>query len=181
MQPCSSMCARSVSAAVAVLDSPARAAFHHAAQFVHGYGQRARGADAGGHVAEELVHEFAQPRLDLLACEPRRHQPHAAVDVVADTAGRDDSLLEIKRRDATDREAVTPMDIWHRERRGDDAGQVRDVGGLLRCFVANDLRDHLLGRVNARRHTHAAGLRQFPEVIGELADVVVHGVVKGRK
>ena len=49
-------------------------------------GQRTRGADTGGHIAEELVHEFAQPRLDLLACEPRRHQPHAAVDVVADAA-----------------------------------------------------------------------------------------------
>jgi hypothetical protein len=110
-------------AAVAVLDSPARAALHHAAQFVHGYGQRTRGADTGGHVAEELVHEFAQPRLDLLACEPRRHQSHAAVDVVADAAGRDDSLIEIKCRDATDREAVTPMDIWHCERRGDDAGR----------------------------------------------------------
>ena len=82
-------------AAVAVLDSPARAALHHAAQFVHGYGQRTRGADTGGHVAEELVHEFAQPRLDLLACEPRRHQSHAAIDVVADTAGRDDSLIHV--------------------------------------------------------------------------------------
>src|SRR4029077_10829295 len=105
-------------AAVAVLDSPARAAFHHAAQFVHGYGQRTRGADTGGHVAEEAVHKFAQPRLDLLACKPRRQQSHAAVDVVADAAGRDDSLIEIECRDATDREAVTPMDIWHRERRG---------------------------------------------------------------
>ena len=66
------------------------------------------------------------------------------------------------------------MDIWHRERRGDDAGQVCDIGGLFGCFVSNDLRHHLLGRVNTRRYTHAAGLRQFPEIVGELADVVVH-------
>src|SRR4029077_369147 len=46
-------------ATVAVLDSPARPAFHHPTQFVDGHGQRTGGADTSGHIAEAVVHALA--------------------------------------------------------------------------------------------------------------------------
>ena len=66
----------------------------------------------------------------------QREQAHAAVDVVADAARRDDAVRELGRRDAADREAVALVDVGHRQRRLDDPRQRRHVLQLLERAVA---------------------------------------------
>ena len=56
------------------------------------------------------------------------------------------------------------MDIRHRKRVFDDAGKMCDIRRLLRCVVIADGVDHLLRGINSGRHSHAALLRDLPQV-----------------
>ena len=83
--------------------------------------EAARPADARGHVAEQILDQRAQMRLDLAVEEVDAHQADAAVDVVADAAGRNDAaFVRIGGADAADAEAVAPVDVRH--------GQAGDAG-----------------------------------------------------
>ena len=54
---------------------------------------------ADGHAARDLVHErLARGRRARRRSSGRREQPHAAVDVVADAAGRDDAVGRLASR-----------------------------------------------------------------------------------
>ena len=71
--------------------------------------------------------------------EVRPHEADAAVDVVADAAGRDDAALgRVGRRDAADAEAVAPVDVRHRQAGALDAGQHRDVRDLVGGLILAD-------------------------------------------
>ena len=56
--------------------------------------ERAALAHAGGDRPRELVHERLHPGADLVHGEWEHEQAHAAVDVVADSAGRDDAVRD---------------------------------------------------------------------------------------
>ena len=85
------------------------------------------------------------PRLDLVQRQVRAHQPHAAIDVVADAAGRDHAPFgRIGRADAADAEAVAPMDVGHGEAGHLDARQKGHVGHLLRGLIVANLLDQPL-------------------------------------
>jgi len=63
------------------------------------------------------------------------------------------------------------MDVGHRVRRGDDAGQVGDVGDLLDCSILGGLDDQLLGGEHDPRHQHPVRLRDLPTIVVEAPEV----------
>jgi len=91
--------------------------------------------------------QIGQTRADVAALEPARQQAHAAVDVVAHAAGRQHALVGVEGGHPADREAVAPVDVGHRDRVAQDAGQVGDVDHLLGAAVLADVGDELCRRV----------------------------------
>ena len=104
-------------------------------------------ADAGGNVAKELIHQRPDPILDVAPRQVGAQQPHAAVDVVADAAGRDHApFLGVGRGHSADAEAITPVDVGHGQAGLLDAGQGRHVDDLLGPLVLLDLLDQACRR-----------------------------------
>jgi hypothetical protein len=68
---------------------------------------------------------------ELVVLDRQSEQAHPAVDVVADSSGRDHAVIDRRRGYAPDREAVALVDVRHRQRGIDDAGQRGDVRQLL--------------------------------------------------
>ena len=94
----------------------------------------------GRDVAEHLVDQLLQPRLNVVKLQMGREDARAAVDVEADTAGRDYSVFRAHRSDAPDREPVAGMDVRHRHRVLHDAGERGDIGDLIERLVVRHLR-----------------------------------------
>ena len=144
---------------------------HQPPQFLGGEAIRPALADAGGNLAEEGVHQGVDPRLHVAQREVGGHQPHAAIDVVAHAARRDDAAFQrIGRADAADAEAVAPVDIGHGQAGHLDARQEGDVGHLLRGLVVADLLDELFIGEDAAFGAHAdlVRLRDPPDAFGDL-------------
>ena len=96
--------------------------------------------------ARDLVDERLLAGASSSAVNGPDQQAHAAVDVVADPARRDDAVGGLGRRKPADREAVALVDVRHRHRRLDDAGQRGDVLELLqRAVVADRVEDLAIG------------------------------------
>ena len=94
-----------------------------------------------------------------------RKQTHAAVDVISDTAGRDDAaFLGVSGSHAANTEAVTPVDIGHGQAGLLDAGQGRHIDNLLRPLVVLDLLDQpVIGEDDAvNAHVGAVTLGNSP-------------------
>jgi hypothetical protein len=92
---------------------------------------------AHGDVSHQLVDQRHDQRPGVGEREVRPHEPHAAVDVVADAPGRDDAAGgRVGAADAPDTEAVAPVDVGHRQARQLDPRQEGDVGHLLGRPVA---------------------------------------------
>ena len=72
-----------------------------------------------------------QLRPDRRHVDVAAQQAHAAPDVVADPARRDDAVVDAERGDAPDREPVPPVDVGHGVRSPDDPRQAGDVTNLL--------------------------------------------------
>src|SRR5262249_3537509 len=80
-------------------------------------------AHAGGYRRVEGVEEALEARRHVRRGQPRAHEAHAAVDVVADTARAHDATLRRIRGDyPADRKPVALMDVGHGERSAHDAG-----------------------------------------------------------
>src|SRR5262249_31080825 len=65
----------------------------------------------GGDRARQLVHEPFATLAEVVDRERQREQADAAVDVVADTAGRDDAVGKLGCREPADGKAVPLVDI----------------------------------------------------------------------
>ena len=86
--------------------------------------------------------EFLDARLDVGGRQVRPDEADAAVDVVADAAGRDDAALRrVGGRHAADRKPVAPVDVGHGQAGPLDAGERGHVGHLLGGVVVADLLD----------------------------------------
>ena len=97
-----------------------------------------------------------EPRPHVLVHEVGAHQPHAAVDVVADAARRNHAPFgRIGGRHAADAEAVAPVDVGHGEAGHLDARQEGDVGHLLGGLIGANLLDQPLVGEDAAFDLHA--------------------------
>ena len=97
-------------------------------------------------------------------------QPHAAVDVVAHTARRDDAAdCGVGGAHAADAEAVAPVDVGHGEAGHLDAGEAGDIGHLLGGSIAAQLGDHpLVGEDQAvDEHARLIAFRNPPRAFVE--------------
>mmetsp|Transcript_68787 Transcript_68787/g.212716 ORF Transcript_68787/g.212716 Transcript_68787/m.212716 type:complete len:231 (+) Transcript_68787:1015-1707(+) len=96
-------------------------------------GDDALGAHAHGDVVEERLREALLQGLHVRVEEIRSHQPHAAVDVEANAAGRDDRLrvAHVKGRDVADGKAVAAVDVGQTDGVLADARQGGHVADLL--------------------------------------------------
>jgi len=84
------------------------------------------------------VYERFLATAELPSGQRQGEQPDAAVDVVADPAGRDHAVGQLRRGHGADGEAVALVDVRHRDRGLDDAGQGGDVLELCERVVAAD-------------------------------------------
>src|SRR3970282_941240 len=126
---------------------------HDAAEGLLGEAHEALGAHAGRHGPEERTDELRDAGAHLPLAEAGPDQAHAAVDVEADAARRNHTVLGVEGRDTADRETVAPVAVRHAERRADYAGQAGDVRHLLEDAVIH-LAEQRLGIVDAAGTPH---------------------------
>jgi hypothetical protein len=93
------------------------------------------------------------------------HEPHAAVDVEADAARRDDAVGGVHGRHAADGKAIAPVDVGHGETRFDDPRQRRDVGDLVKRLVAAGDREQLVAGVDKPGHAHVPLGREAKDIL----------------
>jgi hypothetical protein len=156
--------------AVAVFDHPVRAFEHDLAQVGAAGLDETLTAEACGHIAEDLVEQLFQARAYLLFSEVGAQQANPTIDIVPNPPRRNDAFLHVHRRHATDREAVAPVDVGHRNRVAHDAWQKRHIRHLLRRLVLLDLLNHRLAGEDETVHAHArlVAFRNAPAVLVDL-------------
>ena len=138
--------------------------------------QSSRGTHSAGHVVEKGRHHVADFVANLADFQIRAQQPHPAVDVVANTSRRNDPSVHVERGHSSDRKPVPPVNVRHGQRVLLDSGEGRHVRHLLRRVVLADVRDHLLGGVDASRHAHLPLAGNLPHVVVHLSQLVAcHG------
>ena len=158
--------------AVALLDRPQGAAGEHLVHFERREPQLALAADSGRDPPGQHVGQFLLVALDLVVGQAGAKGPHAAGDVEADAAGRDDAAgVRIERRDAADGKAVAPMGVRHGVRGLHDPRQGRDVRRLLVDLLVH-LPDQLLIREDDHGHPHPAERLDPPLGLGLLLQLL---------
>ncbi len=121
------------------------------------------GAEPSRDPPIQLRHHLAAAGGELPLRVRRAEQADAAADVEPDPARRHHAAVgDVGRGDTADREAVPPVDVRHRHRRGLDAGEVGDVGDLRDGPVLLCLGEEPLRREHDARDPHAALRSQFP-------------------
>ncbi len=137
------------------LDRPGGAAREHPVRLDGVERDRPFAADPRRDVARELVREVFLHGRQVAHGEPGEHRAHAAGNVEADAARRNDpALAGIECRHPANGEAVAPMRVRHRIGRLHDAGEPRDIGRLLVDLVVHRA-DEVLIRKDDGRHAHA--------------------------
>ena len=151
---------------------------HQLAEFLGIEAILAAAADAGRHLAKQLFDQRLEVRLDVVEHQVRAHQPHAAVDVVADAAGRDHAPFgRIGRAHAADAEAVAPMNVGHGQAGVLNARQKRDVGHLLGGLIVLDRVDQLVVGEDQAIDAHARLVR-FGNPPASVVDALERSVVE---
>src|SRR5262249_25271625 len=111
--------------------------------------------DPGRDCVEQGADQLADLILYVAVEEARADEAHAAVDVITDPARANDApFCRVGRRNAPDAEAVTPVDVRHGGTGADDAGQIRDIGDLIRGLVLLELFQQLIVGVDYARNAH---------------------------
>jgi len=88
----------------------------HTLELRRGELQRAGGANPTGHVLVERCHQPIHVGSQSLCLNAGAQQPHAAVDVIADSAGRDHAVRQSGGHHTADGKAIALMHVWHRQR-----------------------------------------------------------------
>jgi hypothetical protein len=105
--------------------------------------------------AKQTVDQPLHVRLDVLVKQVRTKQPDAAVDVISNPSGRDDSaFLRVGRADSADGESVSPVNVRHGQARELDSGQSRDIGNLVGSLIVPHLLDQLVTCVDQTVDAH---------------------------
>src|SRR5262249_27070704 len=117
-------------------------------------------ADTRWHTAKKFLDQFAVYPLHILKPKVRANDAHAAVNVVAHAARRNHTpFARIRRCHAANREAITPMNVRHRQARLLNTRQRRYIRHLLGRLIASNLIDQVLIGVDYAVHAHARFVR----------------------
>ncbi len=157
----------------AVIEQRSRALLQNPVELRPPQAQRPLAMGAGRDRPRDLVHELLAALTEVLGLEGQSQQSDPAVDVVAHAAWRDDALGGVECGKPSDREAVSLMDVRHRDGRVDDPRQSGDVLELLERKVVGDRIEHLPVGEDAGRHAHVRARRggDLPELIVDPAEV----------
>ena len=152
---------------VTQLHQTRRAAFQHGIEVRSLHRQPAAPAHAGGDFAVERRAQFRKLGMNFADRHVRAQQPHAAIDVVADSARRDDSILGIERGHAAYGKPVALVNVRHGQGVAHDARQRGHVDELLERAVRGDLVQHVVRGIDARGHAHvrAVAARNLPQPV----------------
>src|SRR5206468_4759269 len=151
---------------IALRHRPARAVAQQPFFILLGkFGDRALRTDAGRNERKEDVDDARQFLFDLLEDQTGLHQAYASIDVVADAAGRDDAVVEIHRRDATDGKAVAPVNVRHGERIADDAREMRHVHHLAQTIIFLKSGHESFRAIDTPRHLQATLASALPTTL----------------
>ena len=103
-----------------------------------------------------------------------RKQADPTIYVIPDAAGRDHPARQPGGHHTADGEAVALMDVRHRQRLADDAGQGRRVDQLFERSVLQRLLQNVVVRVKMSRHAHVVPefLRHFVDMLVDLFQIV---------
>jgi hypothetical protein len=154
--------------AVAALDAPPGPLEHHVAKRLGRQVDEPTGPDARRHGGEEGVDQLAEARPDLGLGEIGAQHAHAAVDVEADAARRDDPRVGAEGGHAADREAIAPVAVGHAERGPDDPGEARDVGHLLEDALVHPGQEGLRGvDPGGDQHPGLLARGDLPDAVGD--------------
>ena len=116
---------------VAGLHGPTGTLFHNLGQFAVAQFYSPASSDPSRNVTVKGIGKIRCHSPQIALDEWRRQQPYAAVDVESDAARRYHAVLTVCRRNSADGKTITPMNVRHRNRRSQDAGQSRDVRDLF--------------------------------------------------
>ena len=158
--------------AEAFVHRPASAIFENL--FKHGAGELeilAPGTHPRRDVVEQGIDQVIHAAGHLLPLQLGAEQAYAAIDVVADAAGRDDAVYRVKGRHAADGEAVAPMDVGHGHGGPHDSRQGGDVGHLLEALILLDGGQHLPGTEDQPPGAHFAFPGNLPAIVVELLEL----------
>ncbi len=134
-------------------------------------------ADAHGYVTVERVRQAAPERLYIAHRQTRVQRAHAAGDVKADAAGRNDpALIGVECSHTADGKAITPVGVRHHETRRDDARQLSHVDRLLVDFLVH-APNQLAVAVDDSGNAHAPAGVYAPNVVRDLRQSIqIHRV-----
>jgi hypothetical protein len=111
-------------------------------------------AGSGWNRTGDLVDERLEAVAEVVRVVRQSEEPHAAVDVVADAAGRDGAVGELHRGDTTHGEPVPLMDVRHGERCAHDPGERGYVLKLLQRPIATHRLEQLAVGEDPRGDAH---------------------------
>ena len=100
-------------------------------------------------------------------------ESNAAVDIVADAAGGNDSFIQVKAGYSPNGKAITPVNVGHGDGRADDAGQASNVGDLIEALVFSDVGHQRLVSEDDAVRIHPPFLRDSPRAVIDLLEL--HG------
>src|SRR5262249_5256635 len=106
------------------------------------------------HVALDLRCQPRQVLSDLRISRAAREQPHAAIDVVANAARRNDSVGGARGHDTADGKSISLVDIGHCEGGFLHARKGCGVDQLFQGALLEEMLDHLPAGIEPCRHAH---------------------------
>ena len=121
-------------------------------------------ADPGRHVALDLRCQPGQVLPNFGKSRAASEQPHAAIDVVADAARRNDAVGRARGHDTSDGKSISLVDVGHCEGGFLHAWERRGVDQLVQGALLDEMLDHRLAGIEPCRDAHiiAEAARDLP-------------------
>ena len=136
---------------------------------------------SAGNPPVQLAHDRLPMGCEVFHRKVALEEAHPATDVESDPTGRNDpARLDVGGGHATDREAVSPMDVGHGHRGAHDAGQCRYVANLANR-VGVDAVQQGFGAEDPAGNRHSAGPGHVVDAGGNLSEVHAPHRIPGSK
>jgi len=131
-------------------------------------------AEAAGAVGVERRRQILQIRGCFFFFQLCCQQAHAAVDIIAHTAGRDDSIRELGGDHAADRETISLMHVGHGQCVFDNSRKGGCIDQLFQTSIALYSLLQFRIRVKPGRHAHVGtkGPGDFVQVFVDLLKIM---------
>jgi hypothetical protein len=115
------------------------------------------GPRATRNIAENLIDQLLHAGLHISPRQITAKQSHAAINVESDAARRNDTFLDVRGRDTSNRKAVTLMYIRHGQARSNDPRQRGHILCLLERMVLLNLFHQRTSGVHSHVGPHSRG------------------------